>query len=397
MKYQFTQQSQDNKKETILKLEKHLDKRHRLFHESEQLCQDEIQLLEPLLEIQDEIQTLFATETPSPYYSMELMTKGYEEWETIYIKHGWEKVKPSFRPIRRPELENLWLPYKKGEKIASYLNETLHINLKDTAKSCFKYSGWTLKLFKDASFNLKLLELHDTLYTHEAFLILIGISPDDIEYQQIVLWMTNYNGEEENSEIFYDVYPEWRAIERQFKNRIKGVVVTGRTEKWLGLKETENEKWITPSEIHTQEFIEWALRLGYIEETKSKYHRNDSKAPFERKFSELLYKELKDKQLITGEFHEKWQWQTNWNSLNYFIRLLWNNSLPREWYSRFPEQTKWPEWDLEDGVMHYFFYNETTLIRKMRSNGVVDREVDIENVVSALLTQAKDPEGMKYL
>jgi hypothetical protein len=338
MKYQFTQKAKDKKKETIQKLEKHLDATHWLFHEREQLCQDEVHLLEPLLEIQDEIKTLFATEIPSPHYSMELMTKYYEEWETIYIKHGWEKVKPSFRPIRRPELENLWLPYKKGEKIASYLTETSHISLMDMSKRCFKYSGWTLKLFKDASFSLNLLELHDTLYTHEAFLILIGISPDDIEYRQIVFWMTNYNGdEEEYSETFYDAYPEWKTIERQFKNRIKGVVVAGRTEKWEGLKESENEQWIAPSEIDKQEFIRYVKDQGYIEEANKNHHRDVRKAPYDESFSKMLHKELLAKYLIRdGKHRHEWIWNTTvsngFNSFNYLGRLLALNMVPMKYW-----------------------------------------------------------------
>ncbi len=366
MKYQFTQKAKDKKKETIQKMEKHLDATHWLFHEHEQLCQDEVHLLEPLLEIQDEILPLFEPELPTQTISIKLMTKYYEEWETIYIKHGWEKVKPSFRPMFRAELENSWLPYKKGKKIASYLTETSHISRMNQAKSCFKQSGWTLKLFKDASFNLNLLELHDALYTHEAFLILRGISPDDIEYRQIVTWMVGYNPDDEG-ETFYEAYPEWRAIERQFKNRIKGVVVTGRTEGWLGLKETENEQWITPSELDKQEFIEWALPLGYIEPRQAEFYRDTKYSPYDESFSMLLYDELKKARLIEGEHNEEWRWKGADKSLHWLCVDLHRHEIPKSCHI---DKVKDPVWD---DFEHYFYYpKDKTPLKKQRPTVLVE-------------------------
>ena len=110
--------------------------------------------------------------------------------------------------------------------------------------------------------------------------------------------------------------------------------------------------------------------------------------------------ELKERGLISGEYIEKWLWQSSWNSLHYFVKELWSNTLPREWYARNPKKdpqvSQGPEWGA-GGIMHYFFYDEKTDIRLQRPGGEVDREVEIDNVVDTLLQQVNDPQGRKEI
>ena len=110
---------------------------------------------------------------------------------------------------------------------------------------------------------------------------------------------------------------------------------------------------------------------------------------------------MKERHLIIGDYNEKWKWQSYSNSLNYLIRLLWKNTLPREWYVKFHRETENPEklWDSEEGIMYYFYNDKTkkTDIRLQRAQGDVDKEYEIISVVQALLDHENDPYGMKFL
>ena len=46
-----------------------------------------------------------------------------------------------------------------------------------------------LNLIRDASFDLKILTKFDTIYFHEAFLILLGISPDNMDRKLFFRWL----------------------------------------------------------------------------------------------------------------------------------------------------------------------------------------------------------------
>ncbi len=155
-------------------------------------------------------------------------------------------------------------------------------------------------------------------------------------------------------------------------------------------KSKQNKKLLrkfgTPT-INTKEFIEWTLEQGYIEEANKDYLRNLNDDPYEKEFSELLYKELMDRSLISGEYYEKWQWRTNFNSLHFLIKSLWLNTIPIKWYARYPEkdpsESRGPDWN---EIMHYFYYPENkTDIRQQVPKGAVAKEAEIENIIDLLL------------
>jgi len=400
MQYQFPIKSRDKrKKDSILQLEKMIQVKREIRDRLYKKCVDEVPLFQKLLEINlDE----------EPYREI-----SFKSWRAIYMKHGWTpKIKVNLNELFQKrslldfDQEENYDPKKtyceKDDRKAYFQEDLSHIGNWVLWRSDGPMQR-ILKLFQDARFDLSLLDRQKTIYTHEAFLISLGISPHNIDFGKFAPWffddLSKYEEQPESKGrglkgSYYD-YDEWKTIQRRFKTKKRKL----RTHEYRAMSEAERHESSKHIEIDKHDFIQWAMEQGYIEEANKEYQRNESKAPFEREFSELLYKELKDKQLISGEFSEKWQWQTKSNSLNYFIRLLWINTLPREWYARHPNQSNGPEWDLEEGVMHYFFYKEQTKIRLQRpkAQAQVDKEVEIENVVNTLLTQVNDPHGMKYL
>ena len=241
-------------------------------------------------------------------------------------------------------------------------------------------------------------------------MIILGFSPDDFprtEFKrwdfigEIGSWGLNKKDHPEIQEIDFKIdyrkFDEWTWIKREFgfKDRVRL-----KFHQREGLSEEEIALIESPPEINTQDFILWALKQGYIEEANKELQRNQNNEPFDKEFSQLLYKELKDRNLISGKYSEEWQWQTSSNSLHYFIKELWNYTLPREWYARFPKKdpsiSSGPDWS-EHGIMHYFQYKEKTPIRLQRPIGQVDREVEIDKVIDILFEKVNDPKGKKEI
>ena len=423
MKYQFTKNTIEKKKlETLLELKRFHKKVLEVSDNVSKECFEKSPLLEKLLELQrDYFDREMIIETFDRYFIP------YEAWRKVYVKNGWKEVKNyGIVPDDDDEIVRLFFKDADKEILKKYsaFEKTIDGDLyRQTLKKdhdiIHEKSDWELNSeisssrinrIKKASNDLNFLGRHERIYDHEALLIMLGISPVDIPRTEILRWQIgphwfdkdhSFDNVVLNLKIGYEDFEEWEWISREFIAN-KNLTPITRISDLSPLNDDPGRADATQSvmkyrntyEINTKQFIEWAMKLGIIE--------NKGEAPFEREFSELLYKELKDRLLITGDYNEKWQWQSHSNSLNYLIRLLWINRLPREWYAKNPKQTnktRRPDkvWHREEGAMFYFFYNDKTEIRLQRAQGEVDKEFEILSTVEALLDHVNDPQEMKII
>jgi len=173
MKYQFTQKAKDRKQELIKEFERQvkasLKERKRLY----KICIDEVPLFEELLEIDIE---------KEPHLEL-----SRESWEVIYISHGWVKEElvindprefekddiPPFTTLSKRlrdfehKKKNPHFINPKGDKRALYIEDMYNVDNWKRMDRRTRTSERLLKLFKEASFDLSLLDRHQTLYQHE--------------------------------------------------------------------------------------------------------------------------------------------------------------------------------------------------------------------------------------
>ena len=209
----------------------------------------------------------------------------FDQWRDVYVKHGWNEVKGKPRlknNFKREESDQAnWikkglLPDKSSEKWTEFTKEidgascrrsfpddkhkfwAWHIVNHD--KTSFKKRHY---LVRDASFDLNCLELYSDIYLHEAFLIMLGISPDDIDRKEFCSWMLSTNllsmivdSIPDKLKTKFEDFKEWNILTRRFA---KGKKVKNDS--------IENGKaTLDTITIDNIEFIEWALKNGIIEE-----------------------------------------------------------------------------------------------------------------------------------
>jgi hypothetical protein len=348
MKYQFTQKALDRKQELIKEFERQvkasLKERKRLY----KICVDEVPLFEQLLEIDTE---------KEPHKDL-----SQESWEVVYISHGWvkeesinkkqntkNKRKREFEKKDRPPWETLLQSLEKfeyekknphfinpnGDKRALYIEDMDNIDNWQRMDSRTRTSERLLKVFKEASFDLSLLDRHQTLYQHEGFLILLGLCPN-IEKKYIWQWDMNstYFRDEDGviekgglGESGRD-YDEWKWVEREFKTKKRTL---GREEQRYMTEEQRYNHISIPIEINKEQFIGWAKELGYIKENT--VLRDVEEAPFKVDFAKMLYDQLLEKECINGEFEGRWTWLKETGAYSYLVRMLHVNILPIDWHT----------------------------------------------------------------
>lgn len=209
----------------------------------------------------------------------------FDQWRDVYVKHGWNEVKGKPRLKNNFKIEESdqanWikkglLPDKSSEKWTEFTKEidgascrrsfpddkqkfwAWHIVNHD--KTAFKKRHY---LVRDASFDLNCLELYSDIYLHEAFLIMLGISPDDMDRKEFFSWMLSMDllamivdSIPNKLKTKFEDFKEW--------NILKGHFAMGKKVEKVSI---ENGKaTLDTIKINTKEFIEWALKNGIIEE-----------------------------------------------------------------------------------------------------------------------------------
>ena len=317
----------------------------------------------------------------------------YDDWREVYIQNGWTEVQGQKWYIEKtklisPDLE--WQGREELTEVEGSENWNDFINTIDGIeyKNSFpvdkqKYWAWIwwftskesfekrLTLVIDASYDIDCLGYYTSIYIHEAFLIMIGVSTDKMERNEFRRWIIDslalelheldyYETKEDWFKKDFKEFKEWKILERQF----------GKGESGLGI------------EIDTEEFIEWALKNEIIEEDTAHF-RDGRKAPYEESFSKMLHKELLANNLIKdGKHHHEWVWNTavgnGFNSFNYLGRLLALNMLPiKYWLPLDRNSVSW------ENLEHYIAGVKNP---KNQISMPVNARV-IENIVQTLLVE----------
>jgi hypothetical protein len=214
----------------------------------------------------------------------------FDQWRAVYVKHRWNEVKGKLRLKNNFKIEESnqanWikkdlLPDKSSEKWTEFTKEidgesyrrsfpedkqkfwAWHIVNHD--KTAFKKRHY---LVRDASFDLDCLELYSDIYLHEAFLIMLGISPDDIDRKEFFSWMLSMDllsmivdSITDKLKTKFEDFKEWNILKRQFvkSKKVEKVII-------------KNEKiTLHTIQIDTKEFIEWALKNDIIEKDTTQF------------------------------------------------------------------------------------------------------------------------------
>ena len=330
----------------------------------------------------------------------------FDQWRDVYIKHGWNEVKgePRLRRIVNMEESDIlkgkfkeeFIHDKRSDKWTEFTKE-IDGALYRRAFPDDKQMLWSFfvansnresfqkrqYLMRDASYELDCLEYFTSIYLHEAFLIMLGVSIDDMDRSEFRSWMIGGYFKNKQFDLpewfkhsFID-FKEWKILQRRF----------GKGKKVTGLSITKDWKAeFNTIEIDTQEFIEWALKIGIIEEDTAHF-RDGREAPFEVSFTEMLHKELIAKKLIKqGKHHHTWVWASTKNAYSYLIRSLFINQMPKQYWIDEPlnEQSKknnvrWEPWQ------HYFGKdisrpeNQTTIPSNSPTIDLIVEELFIEH------------------
>jgi hypothetical protein len=279
----------------------------------------------------------------------------FDQWRDVYVKHGWNEVKGKRRlkndvKIQESDQAN-WiktgvLPDKRSEKWTEFNKEIDGVSYRRSfPDDKQKFWAWHILnhdkasfkkrhyLVRDASFDLDCLELYSEIHLHEAFLIMLGISPDDMDRKEFFSWMLSMDlismteaPIPEKLKTKFEDFKEWSILKRRF----------GKGKKVEKVSIENGKATLDTIEIDTKEFIEWALKNDIIEENTAHF-RDGRKAPYDESFSKMLHKELLAKYLIRdGKHHHEWIWNTTvgngFNSFNYLGRLLALNMLPMKYW-----------------------------------------------------------------
>ena len=251
----------------------------------------------------------------------------FDQWRDVYVQHGWNEVKGEPRLKNDIKIEESdqanWikkgvLPDKRSEKWTEFTKEIDGVSYRRSfPDDKQKFWAWHILnhdkasfkkrhyLVRDASFDLDCLELYSEIYLHEAFLIMLGISPDDMDRKEFFSWMLSMellsmivDSIPDTLKTKFEDFKEWNILKRRFGKGKKAEKVS-----------IENGKvTLDTIEIDTKEFIEWALKNDIIEEDTAHF-RDGREAPYDESFSKMLHKELLAKYLIRdGKHHHEWVW-----------------------------------------------------------------------------------------
>ena len=324
----------------------------------------------------------------------------YEEWSRIYTVNGWTEVQgekwyqTKTKPISGDE-DNLKFEGFEEQTLvegSEHWNDFIKTIDGVEYRNSFpvdkqKYWQWLwwfnskdsferrLNLVIDSSYDVDCLEYYTSIYIHEAFLIMMGVSPDNMERTEFRRWVIDSMAIELNEADYYETkedwfkkdfkeFKEWKILERQF----------GEGKSGLGI------------EIDTKEFTKWALKIGLIEEDTTHF-RDGRLAPFEVSFTEMLHKELLAKKLIKqGKHHHTWQWASTKNAYSYLIRSLFINEMPKQYWIDEPlpegsmkNNVRWEPWQ------HYFGTditrpeNQTTIPRNSPTIDLIVEKLFVEH------------------
>ena len=191
----------------------------------------------------------------------------FSQWRDIYLENGWNEVKGLSK--LKNGLEN------HSNKRAEFIKNIEGVSYKRSfADDLEKFWVWNLwikdrdafkkrySLVKQATFNLNCLKLYSSIYLHEAFLIMLGVSPDDIDRKEFCNWMVGSSilpfkkrDMPDKLKTKFEDFKEWNILRRHFRKGITSNKVSHK-------KANENFEMI---EIDTNEFIKWALDNRIIE------------------------------------------------------------------------------------------------------------------------------------
>ena len=191
----------------------------------------------------------------------------FSQWRDIYLENGWNEVKGLSK--LKNDLEN------HSNKRAEFIKNIEGVSYKRSfADDLEKFWVWNLwikdrdafkkrhSLVKNSSFNLNCLKLYSSIYLHEAFLIMLGVSPDDIDRKEFCNWMVGSSilpfkkrDMPDKLKTKFEDFKEWNILTRHFRKGSKSNKVR---------HEEANENFEI-IEIDTNEFIKWALDNRIIE------------------------------------------------------------------------------------------------------------------------------------
>ena len=309
-----------------------------------------------------------------------------EQWQSVCVENGYEQVPEEW--LNKIEHKGTRETFAEWTKDAArlYQKDGFVISYDKDLSNWWHWHWWNrtvsswnnrLTLIKDASFNLKFLEWHDDyIYSHEAFLILMGISSDKLDREEFKTWFyetapqrfIDYPQiEEYGLKQNYTEFDEWKRLKRRFGN-------------------DTNDLYF---EIDTQDFNKWALNNGVIEQNTAHF-RDGRFAPFQESFTEMLHEELLAEKLIKqGKYHHTWIWASTGIAYNYLVRLLALNKTPQSYYeNRELENTSWED------MAHYI---ECGVKNPNNHNTIPTNAVIIEKIVQKLMEDHdnKSSEGFK--
>lgn len=235
--------------------------------------------------------------------------------ETIKQLRGFGNIEEEMKEFLHNKMIEL---HEQGEKEWSSFYQVQWMRWN---KYCNAWMG-RIGRMETSQLSLDLLQEQNELTIEEAFFISLGINPDTlINPSSFLNWglheIPNLKRlEAEDRPLLNDseAYPAFWNIEERLR----------RFPEYIKLE----RKW--PSDkINTQEFIDWALSLGYIEPRRSEYYREVKDAPYDVGFATLLYEELRKARLIKGEYNEQWRWTSSDNSLAWLCKDLYRHKIPK--------------------------------------------------------------------
>jgi len=230
-------------------------------------------------------------------------------------------------------------------------------------------SAWSNRIqsIRDDDYSLALLDAHEKITIEEAFCILIGITPDSLDELGFLNWRLSevprflkvYKEEQTNLESD-GIMPTFLNIEQH----LRGTKEYKKLVREFGEPSDEETLAEEFERIDTQEFIEWALKLGYIVPNEPHLYANN-KPPYHPDFARMLHSLLTKHKVIDGEFESKWKWLGSENSLAYLVELLHQNSLPFQWHADNSYRTtiNWTN------ILHYVDYKGESKLRKNAQYG----------------------------
>ena len=321
----------------------------------------------------------------------------YDDWREVYIQNGWTEVQGQKWYIEKTKRISADLEWQGREELTEVEGSENWNDFTNTIdgieyKNSFpvdkqKYWAWLwwfnskesferrLNLVIDSSYDVDCLEYFTSIYIHEAFLIMMGVSPDKMERTEFRRWIIDslslnlheldyYETKEDWFKKDFREFKEWKILERQF----------GEGKSGLGI------------EIDTQEFTQWALKIGLIEKDTSHF-RDGTQAPFEASFTKMLHEKLLAKKLIKqGKHHHTWIWASTKNSYSYLIRSLFINEMPKQYWIDEPlpegsmkNNVRWEPWQ------HYFGTditrpeNQTTIPRNSPTIDLIVEKLFVEH------------------